>query len=119
MLPYGFKISDITLAGLTHLTRHRMQSPVIPPIETVDLSRIVIPDSIAQNKDAWKVYQRGAAMAYEDSIELLQRERCDRHERKGAENIHPTPKLQPRSVGNPAGCHQYAVAAEETLSRDF
>ena len=38
------------------------------------MSRIVIPDSIAQNKDAWKVYQRGAAMAYEDSIELLQRE---------------------------------------------
>ena len=74
MLPYGFKISDITLAGLTHLTRHRMQSPVIPPIETVDLSRIVIPDSIAQNKDAWKVYQRGAAMAYEGSMELLQRE---------------------------------------------
>lgn len=74
MLPYGFKISDITLAGLTHLTRHRMQSPVIPPIETVDLSRIVIPDSVAQNGAAMEIYKRGVTMAYINARELLHRE---------------------------------------------
>ena len=74
MLPYGFKISDITLAGLTHLTRHRMQSPVIPPIETVDLSRIVIPDSVAQNGATMEVYKRGVTMAYINARELLHRE---------------------------------------------
>lgn len=74
MLPYGFKISDITLAGLTHLTRHRMQSPIIPPIETVNLGRIVIPDSIVQNKEAEEIYKSGVMLAYVSAKKLLQRD---------------------------------------------
>ena len=73
MLPYGFKISDVTLAGLTHLTRHRMQSPIIPPVETANLGRIVIPDSIAQNEAAMEIYTTQITWAYICARKLLQR----------------------------------------------
>ena len=73
MLPYGFKISDITLAGLTHLTRHRMQSPIIPPVETANLGRIVVPDSIAQNEAAMEIYTTQITWAYICARKLLQR----------------------------------------------
>ncbi len=36
-LGYTFLISDVTLSGITHLVRHRMQSIIVPPIQTADL----------------------------------------------------------------------------------
>ena len=63
----------IPLAGLTHLTRHRMQSPIIPPVETANLGRIVMPDSIAQNEAAMEIYTTQITWAYICARKLLQR----------------------------------------------
>ena len=38
-LSYTFKISDVTLSGITHLVRHRMQSIIVPPIQSLDHTR--------------------------------------------------------------------------------
>ena len=46
-LAYTFKVSDMTLSGITHLVRHRMQSVIVPPIESVHHSRFIVPDTIA------------------------------------------------------------------------
>ena len=56
-LAYTFRIQDITLSGVTHLVRHRMQSPVIPPIPSVSLDRFILPESVQSNPDAAKIYQ--------------------------------------------------------------
>ena len=37
----------MTLSGITHLVRHRMQSVIVPPIESVHHSRFIVPDTIA------------------------------------------------------------------------
>jgi thymidylate synthase (FAD) len=42
----AFLIQNITLSGITHIVRHRMQSIIIPPLRTVDCVKMVIPDSI-------------------------------------------------------------------------
>jgi len=55
-LTYSFLISDITLAGITHLVRHRMQSVIVPSIQNVDHSRFVVPDSIKDCSEAWEKY---------------------------------------------------------------
>lgn len=64
-LSYTFAISNITLSGVTHLVRHRMQSIIIPPIQNVDHSRCVIPDTVQQNADAKEAYMRVLEHAHE------------------------------------------------------
>lgn len=56
MLNYGFSVQDLTLAGLTHLTRHRMQSLIVPPLENINYTRFVMPESIQSNSDASYIY---------------------------------------------------------------
>lgn len=56
-LSYTFAVSDLTLAGITHLVRHRMQSIIIPPIQTVDHSRFILPETIRNNAAALEIYQ--------------------------------------------------------------
>ena len=51
-LSYTFAISNMTLSGITHLVRHRMQSIVVPSIQCVDHSRCIIPDTVQQNPEA-------------------------------------------------------------------
>lgn len=55
-LSYTFSISNITLSGITHLVRHRMQSAIIPPIQNVNHSRFIIPSSLEQNDGAKASY---------------------------------------------------------------
>ncbi len=56
-LNYSFKITSITLASLTHLTRHRIQSLLVPSVEKVLLSNTyVMPPSIQNNALASKLY---------------------------------------------------------------
>lgn len=55
-LSYTFSISNITLSGITHLVRHRMQSIIIPSILDVDHSRCIIPDTIKNNQNAQQFY---------------------------------------------------------------
>lgn len=56
-LSYTFAISDLSLAGVTHLVRHRMQSVIVPPIQRVDHSRFILPESIRTNPAALEMYQ--------------------------------------------------------------
>ena len=48
-LSYTFLISDLTLSGITHIVRHRMQSIMIPPIQSLNHSRHIIPDTVRQS----------------------------------------------------------------------
>ena len=56
-LSYTFRISDLSLAGLTHLVRHRMQSVIVPPIQTVNHSRFILPDTVRSSPAALEIYQ--------------------------------------------------------------
>lgn len=56
-LSYTFAVSDLTLAGITHLVRHRMQSVIVPPIQSVDHSRFILPDTIRNDPAALAAYQ--------------------------------------------------------------
>ena len=56
-LNYAFHISDISLACLTHFSRHRMQSPLIPDVlEALQGGGYVMPPSILERGDAEKTY---------------------------------------------------------------
>lgn len=60
-LNYTFLIKDITLSGLTHLVRHRMQSVIIPSLAAVDRSRYIIPASVKAAKDVAARYMESFA----------------------------------------------------------
>ncbi len=64
-LSYTFTVSNMTLSGITHLVRHRMQSIIIPPIQCVDHSRCIIPDTVQKNPEAKECYVRILAQANE------------------------------------------------------
>lgn len=55
-LSYSFLISDISLSGITHIVRHRIQSIIIPPIQSINHSRYILPDAIKNNKNAYHLY---------------------------------------------------------------
>jgi len=57
MLSYTFSISDITLSGLTHLVRHRIQSIVIPSISDTDRSRCIVPETVRDIPEAMSCYE--------------------------------------------------------------
>lgn len=61
-LAYTFTVSNLTLSGLTHLVRHRMQSLAAPSIRSADHSRFILPDSIAAHPARLERY-RGAVEA--------------------------------------------------------
>ena len=56
-LSYTFLISDMTLSGITHIVRHRVQSVIVPPIQSVINSKYIIPDSIKENPALLKEYE--------------------------------------------------------------
>ena len=62
-LSYTFAVSDLTLAGVTHLVRHRMQSVIVPPIQSVDHSRFILPDTIRTNPAALEIYRNALTEA--------------------------------------------------------
>ena len=70
-LTYTFAISNMTLSGITHLVRHRMQSIIIPPIECVDHSRCIIPETVQQNPKAKECYVRILTEANEKLAQIL------------------------------------------------
>ena len=57
MLTYTFSVSDITLSGLTHLVRHRIQSIVIPSVSDADRSRCIVPDTVRDDPKALACYE--------------------------------------------------------------
>ena len=48
-LSYTFVISDLTLSGITHLVRHRMQSILIPPLEDIGYGRTILPETVEED----------------------------------------------------------------------
>lgn len=54
-LNYTFAIRNISLSCLTHLTRHRMQSLVVPPIKNIKYNGFIIPPTLSPT--ARKLYQ--------------------------------------------------------------
>lgn len=67
-----FLISHITLSSLTHLTRHRMQTLIIPDLRCTEVSHYILPASIAANSEASKRYH--SAFAAQQEIIALFRE---------------------------------------------
>lgn len=63
-LTYSFLISDVTLSGITHLVRHRMQSILLPPIQSVNHSRYIAPASIRALPEAWDIYASALGAAH-------------------------------------------------------
>lgn len=58
---FSFLLTDMSLACLTHLTRHRMQSLLVPNINTCDRTRFVEPESIKENAVLFDEYKRAFA----------------------------------------------------------
>lgn len=48
-LSYTFLIPSISLSGITHIVRHRMQSIVVPPIQNINYTKFILPPSIKEN----------------------------------------------------------------------
>jgi len=65
-ISFGFRINRITLAGLTHLVRHRIQSIIIPDLSgRVRFNDFIMPETIKNNNDLKKTYIN----SYEKHIE--------------------------------------------------
>ena len=64
-LAYTFTISNVTLSGITHLVRHRIQSIIVPSIETVDHSKYIVPDTIAASPALLAQYQQAIEEAHD------------------------------------------------------
>ncbi len=79
-LAYTFTVSNISLSGLTHLVRHRMQSIVVPSIQSVDHSKFILPDSIAADPARLERYQRAVEAAHAQALRL--------HEHPSLEKYH-------------------------------
>lgn len=71
-LCYSFLISDITLSGITHIVRHRMQSILIPSIQNINHSRYIVPDTINDNPDLLKVYEQTLGSANDLAKQMSQ-----------------------------------------------
>ena len=56
-LSYSFMISNITLSGITHIVRHRMQSIIIPSIQGVEHSKYIIPGKIKNDYRLFDIYR--------------------------------------------------------------
>ncbi len=57
LLNYVFQIKNISLACLTHFARHRIQSPIIPPVATALAGgKYVLPESVRAIPEALAIY---------------------------------------------------------------
>ena len=54
----SFRTNDISLASLTHLTRHRMQSLIVPDLRHTLVDHYVLPQSVIENPNAKELYQK-------------------------------------------------------------
>lgn len=72
-LTYTFTVSDVTLSGLTHLVRHRMQSIVVPSIRSVEHGRFILPDTIAAEPARLARYRQAVEAAHSLVLQLQER----------------------------------------------
>lgn len=79
-LDYSFVIKDVTLAGITHIVRHRMQSVIVPPIETAPpRRRFVLPKTVEQNPKAREIYEKTISRCGELLAEAMKNAALRRH----------------------------------------
>ena len=71
-LVYTFQISDITLSGLTHLVRHRMQSLLVPDIREMPLDKCVLPPAVCLRPEEKELYTRAVQTAFEMRAKAMQ-----------------------------------------------
>ncbi len=71
-LAYSFTVSGVTLSGVTHLVRHRMQSIIVPSIQSVDHSRVILPDTVAAEPARLERYRRAVEAAHGMVLQLCQ-----------------------------------------------
>lgn len=63
---FTFRLNGISLAGITHFTRHRMQSIIIPPFPDVcRCGRYMIPDTVKEDRKLLQRYERAYARTKE------------------------------------------------------
>lgn len=76
---FGFLLTDMSLACLTHLTRHRMQSLLVPDINTCDRTRFVEPESIKENAELFSQYRQafGDTAKLHAELKALGEDECD------------------------------------------
>ncbi len=56
-LNYTFQIADLTLSGITHIVRHRMQSILIPPLQSLPCNRVILPETVRQDPESLACYR--------------------------------------------------------------
>ena len=56
-LNYTFQIADLTLSGVTHIVRHRMQSILIPPLQSLSCRRVILPETVRQDPESLERYR--------------------------------------------------------------
>ncbi|MGN0467903.1 MAG: FAD-dependent thymidylate synthase [Acutalibacteraceae bacterium] len=64
---YTVRFNDVSLSTLTHFSRHRMQSLLVPSLNSCDRTKYIIPKSIYDNKDLLEKY----CSAFSRTQELL------------------------------------------------
>ena len=69
-LAYTFTVSNLTLSGVTHLVRHRMQSIVVPSIGQIDRRKYIVPDTIAASPALLEQYRRTVEEAHASAGQL-------------------------------------------------
>ena len=63
-LAYTFTVSNVTLSGVTHLVRHRMQSIIVPSLERIHRGKYILPDTIAAAPALLEQYRRAVEEAH-------------------------------------------------------
>ena len=72
MLCYGFRMKDVSLAGITHFTRHRIQSLIVPrPMDALVKNAYVLPATVRQNPEACRLYTEAFAQNARAAREFL------------------------------------------------
>ncbi len=68
-ISFTFRLSDLSLASITHLVRHRIQSINIPNLKTCNKSKYIIPPEVEKNPEALRIYKK----AFDDNIKCCQK----------------------------------------------
>lgn len=66
LLNYAYVVHGLTLSGITHLARHRMQSLIVPSLDTLTPAHVIVPDSVRENAEAEKIYLAAVHRAYDE-----------------------------------------------------
>jgi len=64
-LPYTFAVRGVSLACVTHLVRHRMQSILVPPIQAMPCDRMIVPPTVQAEKKLLTPYRDAAQRAFD------------------------------------------------------